>query len=309
MRILHYMKKENSGLARSTLELAKFEEKQGHAVCVKQPSDETPLYGVDKDMEVICVHSQMPPEHYSDRERPKFMWMHGEPLSSVGNGISMKAIVDLAPQMDAFICMRRDEHAIWNSIKRTYRIPKGVDLEKYKPIEGEIVEKMSGEPAVLYYENWRGERNPLYICVAMEMVHRKLPNARLHLVNCGDKRMADTFKALLQNNKWWTFIRTLDGPQEDVNQLLNRVDIVASGLYPLYARSIEAFAAGRGLVAPGYKEHSYPYQCDLHPRSIADAILKMWDEYGKFSFREHAEQHHDANETARQAVEVYGKYL
>ena len=35
MKILHQMKKENSGLARTTLELAKYEEKQGHEVLIK----------------------------------------------------------------------------------------------------------------------------------------------------------------------------------------------------------------------------------------------------------------------------------
>jgi glycosyltransferase involved in cell wall biosynthesis len=307
VNILHWMKKENSGLARSTLEIAKYEEKQGHGVCIKQPSEDMPIWGVDKDMQLHSIHSQLHPKAYHDN-RPKVMWMHGEPLSSVGNGISMKAIVDLAPLCDAFICMRKEEYPIWNTIKRTYVVPKGIDLEVYKPLPGPL-ERLSGEPAVLYVENWRGQRNPLYVCVAMQMVHEKYPNARLHLYNCQDKRMMETFQALIKNNKWWTFIRSIQGPVEDVNKLYNQVDMVVSGLYPLYARGIESFGAGKAFIGPGYREEGYPYTCELDPHSMADAIIKCWENYKQIDYRKWAETHHDVNETVRQSVEVYNRYL
>lgn len=220
----------------------------------------------------------------------------------------MKAIVDLAPLCDAFICMRKEEYPIWNTIKRTFVVPKGIDLEMYAPLPG-VTEKLSGEPAVLYVENWRGQRNPLYLCVAMQMVHEKLPNARLHLYNCQDKKMMETFQALIKNNKWWTFIRSIQGPEKDVNLLYNRVDMVVSGLYPLYARGIEAFGAGKAFIGPGYKEEGYPFQCELDPRSMADAIIKCWENYRSIDYRKWAETHHDVNETVRQAVEVYNRYL
>lgn len=307
MNILHWMKKENSGLARSTLELAEYEEKLGHKVCIKQPTEDMPIYGVENGIDVHCIHSQLNMRTYHDG-KPKFMWMHGEPLSSVGNGISMKAIVDLAPLIDAFICMRKEEHIIWNSIKRTYRVPKGINLEKYKPLPG-ITEKLAGEPAVLYCENWRRERNPLYICVAMQEVQKKLPNARLHLYNVQDKRMSETFNALIKNNKWWTFIRSLQGPVNDVNLLYNRADIVVSGLYPLYARIIEALGAGKAIVAPGYKESNYPFVCDLQPESIAKTIMNCWENYGKINYREWAKKHHDVKTTAKKAIKIYERYL
>ena len=307
MKILHWMKKENSGLARSTLELAKYEEKQGHGVCIKEQEADMPVYGVDKDIDVHCIHSQINVRTYHD-SKPKFMWMHGEPLSSVGNGVSMKAIVDLAPICDAFLCMRREEWAIWNSIKRTYRVPKGIDLELYKPLDG-ITEKLSGEPAVLYIENWRGQRNPLYLCVAMQKVYEKFPNARLHLYNLQDKRMKETFDALIKNNKWWTFIRSVQGPVSDVNTLYNRVDVVVSGLYPLYARGIEAFGAGKAFIGPGYREPGYPFTCELDPDSMADAIIKCWENYTQVNYRKWAEDNHDVNESVKQSIEVYQRYL
>jgi len=307
MNILHWMKKENSGLARSTLEIVKYEELQGCGVCIKQPTEDMPIYGREKDTDIHSIHSQLNPRTYYD-DKPKVMWMHGEPLSSVANGVSMKAILDLAPRMDAFICMRKDEYPIWSSIKKTYRVPKGIDLDVYKPLPG-ITEKLSGEPAILYCENWRKSRNPLYLCVAMQKVWEKYPKARLHLYNITNKSMLETFKALVANNKWWTFIRSMQGPVDDINLLYNRVDIVVSCLFPLYARSIEAFGAGKAFIGPGYKENDYPFQCDLDPDSMADAIINCWENYDNINYRQFAEKHHDVQETVRQAISVYERYI
>lgn len=308
MKILKWMKKERSGLAFTTLELAKYEERAGNEVSIRQPGEDAPIYGTMTNPDLHTVHSQLGLPAYHDR-KPKLMWMHGEPLSSVGNGVSMKAIVDLAPQCDAFVCMRKDEWPIWNSIKRTYVVPKGIDLEVFKPLDG-MTERLAGEPAVLYYENWRGQRNPLYVIAAMERVWKKLPNARLHLYNCTDKRMHETFQALIKHNKWWTFVRSLQGPVQDVNLLLNRVDIVVSGLFPLYARSIEAFGAGKLLVAPGYREYDdYPFGCDYTVDSMADAIIKAWENRDLINGRKWAEEHHNVEETVRQSMAIYQRYL
>jgi len=307
MNILHFLKKEKSGLACTTLEWATYEEKQGHIVCIKQPGEDAPIYGIENGTDIQVVHSQLPQRAYHDGV-PKIMVMHGEPLSSVGNGVSMKAIVDLAPVMDAFICMRRDEMSTWNAIKRTYLVPKGVDLEAYKPLPG-ITERLSGEPAVAYVENWRGQRNPLYLCVAMQIVHQKYPKARLHLINCPSGKVKDTFLALASNNKWTPFLRTLGGPTDDINMLYNRVDMVVSCLYPLYARGIEAFAAGKAFIGPGYREHDYPWTCELSPESMADAIIRCWEDYGRIDYRKWAEEHHDVAETVRQSVKIYERYI
>jgi glycosyltransferase involved in cell wall biosynthesis len=307
------MKRENSGLARSTLEFAKYEERQGHKVVIKEPGTGEPgggriIFGVDDDKhDVVSIHSQLSIKDYHSK-KPKFMWMHGEPLSSVGNGISMKAIVDLAPLCDAFICMRKEELNIWSSIKRTYLVQKGVDLEIYKPISG-ITEKLPGEPSVLYIENWRGQRNPLYLCVAMAEVSKKFPKAQLHLYNCTDKRMLDTFNALYKNNKWWTFIRSINGATNDVNLLYNRVDMVVSCLYPLYARGIEAFGAGKAFIGPGYREEGWPYTCELDPDSMANAITKCWENYNQMDYRKWAEDHHDVSKTVEQTVKIYERYI
>lgn len=323
MNLHHYMKREKSGLAFTTLELVNAEEKQGHGVCLQEPtgaegSSGHVLYGnPDQRFDVELIHSQLPAGSYFNR-LPKFMYTHGEPLSSVSNGISMKAIVDLAPKIEAFIAMRKEEWAYWNSIRKCYVVPKGIDLDRFRVIDtpahdpNNPLSKLSGSPAVLYVEHWRGQRNPLTLCVAMEKVWQKLPGARLHLFNCTDSKLASTFKALYQHNKWdCTFLRTFNGPvaDADVPALYNRADIVVSCLYPLYARSVEAFGCGKALIAPGYKDPEYPWHCDLDPDSMADEIIRCWEGYDKVDYRAWAVAKHDVNETVRQSVDIFKRYL
>ncbi len=307
MQFVHWMKRENSGLATTTLELVKYEEKAGIQVELRQPGEDDIIYGGVDNPDLHLIHSQLGMKAYHDG-KPKIMWMHGECLSSVGNGISMKAICDLAPSMDAFVCMRKEELPIWNSIKRTFLVNKGIDLEKFKPLDT-MPQKLDGEPSVLYIENWRGQRNPLYLCKAMELVQKKLPKARLHLLNCKDPKMKDTFQALTKQCRWWTFLRTIMGPAKDVNEIYNRVDMVVSCLFPLYARGIEAFGANKAFIGPGYKEHNYPWQCELDPHSMADTIVRCWENYDQIKYRQWAQQHHDVAETVRQSLDIYQRYL
>lgn len=322
MRIGHWMRREKSGLAFTTLELVQAEERCGHTVFLREPTDAEGLpgqllYGQESmECDVECIHSQMPLTSYFNGH-PKFLWMHGEPLSSVGNGISMKAIVDMAPKVDAFICMRKEEYTVWRSIKRTYIVPKGIDLDRFCPIDvkphddKDPLSKLSGEPAVLYAEHWRGQRNPLYLCAAMEQVWQKYPKARLHLFNCTDPKMYETFLALHRHNKWWTFLRTISGPVKDdeVNLLYNRADIIVSCLYPLYARSIEAFGAGKAFIGPGYNDPEYPWHCSLDPDSMAKTILDCWENYDRINYRKWAEEKHNVLNTIATCEKIYQRYV
>lgn len=307
VNITHHMKKENSGLMHTTLELAEEEQRQGHGIRMLEPSATEPiLSSFEGSPDVHCIHSQLNVSAYHD-DIPKIMWMHGEPLGSVGNGISMRAIVDLAPSCEAFICMRKEEWPVWNAIRKTYLVDKGIDLTRFKPLDP-APQKLEGEPAILYYENWRGQRNPLLLCLAMKEIVKKCPKAKLHLYNCPGGKMFETFHRLIHHCRWYTFIGSLKGQDKDVVTLLNRADIVVSCLFPLYARGIEAFGCGKAFIGPGYREHGYPYQCDLEPKSLAEAIMKCWEETGKLDFRQWATMHHNIETTAKQCVEVYSKY-
>lgn len=314
MKISHHMKRENSGLMHSTLEFVEEEQRQGHEVRIMEPSNGvTPMMSTfEGDPDIHCIHSQLSPHTYHDRV-PKFMWMHGEPIGSVANGISMRAIVDLAPACEAFLCMRKEEWPIWNAIKKTYVVPKGIDLERFKPME--VEKPLAGSPAILYYENWRGQRNPLILCLAMLEVIKVLPEARLHLYNCPGGKMYETFQKLINHSRWYTFIGSLKSQEKDSPALLNRADIVVSCLYPLYARGIEAFGCGKAFIGPGYKEHNYPYQCELEVNSMARAIIGCWKDFqddrsqAPKYFRKWAEEHHNIKDTVKQSVEIYGRYV
>jgi len=216
----------------------------------------------------------------------------------------------MAPMIDAFICMRREEHAVWSTIKRTFVVPKGIDLEVFCPAPGPV-ERLEGEPAVLYYENWRGMRNPLYPIIAMKLVWQQLPKARLHLYNCTDAKMRACFDALIKQAKLWPFVRSLQGavPANQVPALLRRADIVVSGLFPLYARGIEALGCGKAFLGAGYKEPGYPWQCDFSPESMAEEIINCHENYDKIDYREWAEGHHDEAESTKQRLEIYQRYL
>jgi glycosyltransferase involved in cell wall biosynthesis len=305
------MKRESSGLAYTTLDLVKYTERLGHQVAVKEPTGGI-IYGtMTGEPDMHTIHSQLDMNYFFDN-KVKAMWMHGECLSSVGNGVSMRAICDLAPKMDFFVCMRRTEWPIWSSIKRTYLVRKGIDLERFKPAD-EPVEKLSGSPAVLIYENIRQNRNPLFLCKAIEIVHKTLPEARLHIYNVQDKRTLETFQALIKECKWWLFIRSLQGPVEHtaVPGLIARADIVVSCLFPYYARSVESLGCGKAFISAGYSQEfpDYPWYCDYSPESMADAIIKCWSDYQKVNYRQRAIDLHSAADMAHEAVDIYERYL
>jgi hypothetical protein len=143
----------------------------------------------------------------------------------------------------------------------------------------------------------------------MQEVFKRLPKARLHLVNCTDPKMKECFQTLTKQCKWWPFLRTIAGPVADINLAYNKADIAVSCLFPLYARVIEALGAGKAIVAPGYHETGYPWACELHPASMADAIVKCWENYQELNYRKWATERHDVAETVRQSLAIYERYL
>ena len=173
MKILHFLKKEKSGLFKTTIELCKYEERLGHSVSLRTPADNRTFYGfADDNFDIIAIHSQINPIYYKHK-CPKVLFLHGECDYGMLVKVSTASIMDLVPIVDAFIAFNPDEARIWSSFKRTYVIPKGIDLEKYKPED--IGKKLKGSPAVVYAEHWRQFRHPLHALVALETVKKKLP--------------------------------------------------------------------------------------------------------------------------------------
>lgn len=151
MKILHWVKKEDSGLFRTTFELASYEEKLGHQVSLREPIKQDHIYGFkDGDFDIHCIHSQIPPYYYKDG-KPKILFLHGEPDYGMMLKTSISAVMDLVPMIDCMITFNEDEGKIWNSFKRTYVIPKGIDLKSYFPET--LPKKLLGSPSILYVEH------------------------------------------------------------------------------------------------------------------------------------------------------------
>lgn len=306
MKILHWLKKENSGLFRTVVEIAKYEEREGHEVQLRKPKENQTFYGSgNDDFDIHCIHSQINPKYYKDG-RPKMLFLHGEPDYGMLVKISTQAIMDLAPTVDAFISLNPDEANIWKSFKRTYVIPKGIDLESYKPVD--MGKKFNGNPAVVYAEHWRTFRHPLHSLVAMDIVKQRLPKARFYAFGCPDKDKAFWLR-LIRQNHYTVFTPGIFKRQKDQNAIFNMADIVLSPVFPSYGRvSLEAKACNKPVVA--YKSNPHAdYKCEpYNPMSMAQAILDCWREKPNGQ-RQYIKTKCNVKNTAHEAIKIYERFV
>ena len=306
MKILHWLKRENSGLFRTTMELAKYEERMGHVISLRQPADNKTFYGPpDDDFDIHCIHSQINPHYYKDG-KPKILFLHGEPDYGMMTKISTKAIMDLIPVTDCFVCFNEAETRIWNSFRRTYTITKGIDLEKYKPLAK--TKKLKGTPAILYAEHWRTFRHPLHVFIALEEVYKKLPNMRFHPFGCpsSDKEF---WLRIVRNNRYSVFTFGVFPMQTDMPALIGLSDIVVSPVFPSYGRvSLEALAMDKPVVAYNTNPHA-SYKCKPYdPDDMAEKVLRCWEEKPNGQ-RAYAEEHLSAEKMAKEAIEIYRRFV
>ena len=306
MKILHWLRKENSGLFHTTVELAKYEERLGHTVSLRLPPENQTFYGpTNDDFDIHCIHSQIHPSYYKD-SKPKMLFMHGEPDYSTMSKGATNSIMDLVPIVDAFIAFNPAEAKIWNSFKRTYCITKGVDLEKYKPIK--LRQKLTGSPAILYCEHWRQFRNPLHILVALEKVYRKIPGMRFYPFGCPKEDQAFWLK-MIKQNRYVTYCPGIFQRQNEMAKLLNLADIVVSPVFPSYGRvSLEALACNKPVVAYSSNPHA-TYKCDPYDvNDIAEKIIACCEEMPNGQAK-YAAEHLDAKTMAKEAIEIYERFL
>jgi len=304
MKIIHWLKEENSGLFRTTAELTAEEIKQGHAVSLRNPFTAKTFFGfADDDFDIHCVHSQIHP-HYHKDNKPKVLFLHGEPDYGMLHKISVNAIMTLAPIMDAFIAFNEQEATIWNSFKRTVIVPKGVNLEMYRPIDTK--KKLQGQPAILYAEHWRSFRHPLHVFIAMERVMKKLPKAKFYPFGC-PKEDKDFWMKLIKQNQYTYFTKGVFQPQTNMPGLLNLADIVVSPVFPSYGRvSLEALACDKPVVAYKTNPHA-TYVCEpYNPDDMAEKIIQCYEEKPT-GMREYAEKNLSITQMAERAIEIYRK--
>ena len=306
MKIVHWVKKENSGLFRTTFELAEYEKRTGCEVSLRTPKEQELISGfAGDDFDLHCIHSQIPPTFYKD-SRPKILFLHGEPDYGLFHKTSTNAIMDLVPIVDAFVTFNEAEARLWNSFKRTYVIPKGIDLESYKPIA--MAKKLGGAPAILYAEHWRGFRHPFHVLVALEKVATKIPAMRFYPFGCPPAEK-DFWLRLIRQNKYNIFCPGVFQPQMNMVGLLNMADIVVSPVFPSYGRvSLEALACNKPVIAYKTNPHA-TYKCEPYdPDSVAEAVMKCWTDKPNGQ-RQYAEKHLSAEAMAAGAIEIYRRFL
>lgn len=306
MKILGWVRKENSGLLRTTLELAKYTERLGHTVSLRTPKENKTFYGPDDDdFDVHCIHSQINPRYWKDG-KPKFLFLHGNPFYGLETMISTNAILDLVPICDAFISFYEIEAKIWNSFKKTFLITKGVDLEKYKKID--IKKKFKGDPVVLFVEHWRSFKHPMVVLVAMEKVKKVLPDAVLYLFGC-DKEKQEFWKRIIIQNKYNWFCPGVFKWQKNIVNLYNAVDMIVSPTFLSYSRTTpEALACDKPVLGGMSNVHAnYQFQPN-DPDELAEKIIKCHMEKPK-GMREYAEKNCSSETMAKEAVEIYKRYL
>jgi len=306
LKILHWLKKENSGLFRTTAELAKYEERLGHTIALRSPKENETFYGFrDDDFDIHCIHSQINPHYYKDG-KPKIMFLHGEPDYGMLHKISTAAIMDLMPRVDCFVAFNDQEARIWSSFMRTYTITKGVDLEIYKPKK--IDKTLKGKPAVLYCEHWRTFRHPLHSLVALDKVYRKIPSMRFYPFGCPDEDK-EFWLRLIKNNHYTVFTPGVFKRQMDMSALMNMADIVVSPVFPSYGRvSLEAMACNKPVVAYKTNPHA-DYKCEPYdPDDMAEKIIQCWEERPNDQ-RKYVEKHCSAEQMAIEAIEIYRRFL
>jgi len=306
LKIVHWVKREKSGLFKTTLELAKYEERKGHKISLRTPSDNKLIYGfAGDDFDIHCIHSQINPLYYKDG-KPKMLFMHGEPNYGVSNKISIGAIMDLLPLVDGVISFNKEEAETWNSFKRVYIIQKGIDLEMYKPTV--VGKKLVGSPAILYSEHWRGFRHPLHVMAAAEKCLTKMPKLKVYLFGCPEDDKAFWLK-LVRFNHYSLFTPGVFGQQKYINEILNMSDMVVSPVFPSYGRvALEAMACDKPTV--GYDSNPHvnykvrPYDIN----DLADKIMKCYEEKPTGQ-RDYVSKNANAEIMAEQAIDVYKRFI
>lgn len=306
MKILHWLKKENSGLFRTVVELAKYEERAGHKVALRQPAENQTFYGFkDDNFDIHCIHSQINPVYYKDG-KPKVLFLHGEPDYGMLVKISTSAILDLIPVIDCMIAFNEAEAKIWNSFHRTYVITKGIDLETYKPVKNS--KKLPGSPAIIYAEHWRTFRHPLHAFVALEKVYKKHNSFKFYPFGCPDGEKG-FWSRLVRSNRYSIFTPGLFSHHKNVAGLLNTCDMVISPVFPSYGRvSLEAMACNKPVVA--YKTNLHAdYTCEPYdPDDMAEKILQCIEEKPN-NQRKRAFKKFNAVKMVEEAVQIYKRFV
>ena len=208
-------------------------------MCLREPTAEEGLPGPvlygnpDLEADVETIHSQMPLTSYHNN-KPKALWLHGEPLSSVGNGVSMKAIVDMASRVDCFIAISSE---VQRRIARFYGresvvIYPPVDTARFAP---------AGRPDEFFLVLGR-----LIPYKRADLAVKAFNELGLPLVIAGDGRDRTRLEAMAKPNVKFLG-RVSDAEAADLMARCRA--FIFPGLEDFGIAPVQAMAAGRPVIA------------------------------------------------------------
>ena len=193
---------------------------------------------------------------------------------------------------------------IWNSFKRTYVIPKGIDLETYKPMT--LGKKLKGKPAILSFFRGITERKRIEILLD-HLVHEingrnqiLISNMEKLIASSTDNKLNEQLKgdlSLLFNNanaikRAYKLLKVAQDERElfpiDIVNIINEVTMVVTHQFPNRDLHIRTHIDGmiQNILADGFIEDVFSIlfensveQTDDGPVEInvyikADSVLK-----------------------------------
>jgi glycosyltransferase involved in cell wall biosynthesis len=194
------------------------------------------------------------------RLKPKVFVIHGSLEASLYSELdpsqhkfaSLSVAIQLMNSCDASIAIHRrqyDNYKQFDYSNKLSYVRRGVDLERWRPTGSKM--NLDGEPAVLYGEQWRHQKDPLMSLYAMYELGRKNKNARLHVYNCEDYR--DTWQEVMYAGRFHEILGKwqLSGHQTFPEQWYRGASMTISpNLMGEDSRvSIESLACGTPVVA------------------------------------------------------------
>jgi glycosyltransferase involved in cell wall biosynthesis len=317
MKIVHWVGDSPNGLCNTVRELAMYEEKLGNEVSLRDPGNMQTWYGFDDDnFDIHAIHHQIYPFYNHDR-KPKILFFHGNPEYVVRLHGSAQTLMDLMDLADACLVYIPEQEPLWNQFHRMHAIPKGIDLETFKPIK--VEKKFPGEPAILYAENWLSGQNPLVVFAALETVWQSYPDMKFYPMGC-TKKSLDLWMQIIRRNKYYHFtpkIFEFQPVEYEPGELFkssmvkyyNMADIVISPTFPSYGRvSMEALACNKPVITYHCNPHGTYKALFYDPKDMADQIIDCIIEKPE-GMRQYAEEHFDLYKSAQETINLYQRFL
>jgi glycosyltransferase involved in cell wall biosynthesis len=256
---------------------------------------------------------------------PKVFFAHGTPTACLASSMrpedeanAFGAGAEWVSTYDGTIVTSTKAKKFWevfdNTGERVHQVSKGIDLDWWR--RSATIQKMEGEPSVLFGETWREIKHPADLFYAMNELYRRNNKARLNMwgLNFNQKMWLD-YIARADFQKFigtWPIPNYTDYPEHRYSRGDMLVSPVKDG--DLSRVHQEAMACGCPVIAWDSDEYHENYAWKLaKPFSIMDLADKLEQTYNDVrddpdrvqrECRRIAEEQFDIRKEAKQVVSV-----